>query len=206
MYSCPDGPDPKKPDMSPARHASRRSMGQASTGIGPGLGRHLGTVARHEERPVNATGPTRPASPRPCSPTVGSGHPRPLDPTVGDGVYKLPPAAPHPGALTLVISAPSPQPQPRAPSSSSPCLPPASALAGSASPPRCLVASSPSHLLLLQRVARLRSSTSSSSISCSPSPPSTLLVSGSLDPGSSGAILPSIVVRRCRRPLWPSES
>jgi hypothetical protein len=146
MYSCPDGPDPKKPDMSPARHASRRSMGQPSTGIGPGLGRHLGTVARHEERPVNATGPTRPASPRPCSPTVGSGRPRPLDPTVGDGVYKLPPAAPHPGALTLVISAPSPQPQPRAPSSSSPYLPPASAarrLRLAASVPRCLLSLSP---------------------------------------------------------------
>jgi hypothetical protein len=57
-YSCPDGPGPlgrhengpKKPGTSPERHAGRRSTGQPGTGVGPGLGRHLGTVARHAAR------------------------------------------------------------------------------------------------------------------------------------------------------------
>jgi hypothetical protein len=29
-------------------------MGQPGTGVGPGLGRHLGTVAQHAARPDNA--------------------------------------------------------------------------------------------------------------------------------------------------------
>jgi hypothetical protein len=85
-YSCPDGPGPlgrhenglKTPDTSPERHAGCPSTGQPSTGIGPGLGRYLGTVARPDKTP----GPTRPTSPRPRSPTVGG------------GVYKLPPPMP----------------------------------------------------------------------------------------------------------------
>jgi hypothetical protein len=41
------GPGPKKPGTSTARHGLRRATGWPGTRVGPGLGRILGTAARH---------------------------------------------------------------------------------------------------------------------------------------------------------------